>query len=85
MLTDNERRSISEGKGEILNDYSRVVKLQLLRFLKVAHVVLKKTEVFSPESSIRHGSHLTQIECRKSYSGTFPAKAVTVEFKEKLD
>lgn len=61
MLIDNERKPITEGKGEMVNDFSRVVKMPLLRVLKVAHVVLKKTEVFFPESSIRHGSHLTQI------------------------
>ena len=83
MLIHNKRRPITEGIGEALNYYSWVIKLQLWGVLKVAHVILKKTEVFSPESSVRHGSHLTQIECRKSYSGTFPAKAVTGRIKKK--
>lgn len=61
MLIDNKRKPITEGKGDMVNDYSRAVKMPLLRVLMVTHVVLKKTEVFFPESSIRHGSHLTQI------------------------
>lgn len=85
MLLDGERKAIAEGKGAMLNDYNRVVKLQLGRVLMVAHIVLQKTEVFFPESSIRHGSHLTQIERRKSYSGTLPVKAVTGMVKENLE
>lgn len=39
-----------------------------------AHIVLQKTEVFSPKRSVRQGCHLTQIKCRQPDSGPFSAK-----------